>query len=67
MIFRTGSVLIVGKCDENILYKVYNFIKDILMKEYNNIGINITEDSNKNQLSKFNKKRKKKYVMIEKI
>ena len=37
MIFRTGSVLIVGKCDEYILYLVYNFLKNILTNEYVNI------------------------------
>ena len=39
MIFRTGSVLIVGKCDDNILKKVYNFIKDLLIEEYPNIHV----------------------------
>jgi len=34
MIFRTGSVLIVGKCDEDILMIVYNFLKEILYNEY---------------------------------
>lgn len=34
MIFRTGSVLIVGKCNETILHHVYNFIKNILIKKY---------------------------------
>jgi len=37
MIFRTGSVLIVGKCDENILYVIYEFLKNILKTEYPNI------------------------------
>jgi len=37
MIFRTGSVLIVGKCDENILYIIYDFLKNILTTEYSNI------------------------------
>jgi TATA-box binding protein (TBP) (component of TFIID and TFIIIB) len=35
MIFRTGSVLIVGKCDESILYIIYEFLKEILLTEYN--------------------------------
>ena len=39
MIFRTGSILIVGKCDEETLYKVYNFIKEILENEYKKIYI----------------------------
>jgi hypothetical protein len=34
MIFRTGSVLIVGKCTELILYVIYAFIKNILSSEY---------------------------------
>ena len=37
MIFRTGSVLIVGKCTETILYNAYNFIVNILSKNYNTI------------------------------
>ena len=37
MIFRTGSVLIVGKCDENVLFIIYDFLKIILNNEYKNI------------------------------
>ena len=37
MIFRTGSVLIVGKCDENVLMIIYEFLKIILNNEYTNI------------------------------
>jgi hypothetical protein len=37
MIFRTGSVLIVGKCDENVLIIIYEFLKIILNNEYKNI------------------------------
>jgi TATA-box binding protein (TBP) (component of TFIID and TFIIIB) len=37
MIFRTGSVLIVGKCDENVLILIYDFLKIILNNEYKNI------------------------------
>ena len=37
MIFRTGSVLIVGKCNMIVLNKIYLFIKDILESEYKNI------------------------------
>ena len=29
MIFRTGSILIVGKCNETILFKIYEFLKNI--------------------------------------
>ena len=34
MIFRTGSILIVGKCSENVLYYIYNYLKKILSDEY---------------------------------
>lgn len=39
MIFRTGSVLIVGNCDETILRYIYAFIKRMLHKEYHKISI----------------------------
>jgi hypothetical protein len=34
MIFRTGSVLIVGMCDENILQDIYQFLKALLKEEF---------------------------------
>jgi hypothetical protein len=37
MIFRTGSVLIVGRCDENVLLIIYEYLKIILHNEYKNI------------------------------
>tara|TARA_B100000424_G_scaffold105607_1_gene79516 strand:+ start:4353 stop:5486 length:1134 start_codon:yes stop_codon:yes gene_type:complete len=37
MIFRTGSVLIVGNCTERILRFVYDFIKKMLQDEYLNV------------------------------
>ena len=39
MIFRTGSVLIVGNCSESILRYIYAFIKQMLYKEYYKITI----------------------------
>lgn len=38
MVFRTGSILIVGKCDENILNIIYDFLVHILRDEYKNIS-----------------------------
>jgi hypothetical protein len=38
MIFRTGSVLIVGKCDENVLLIIYEFLKTMLANEFSQIG-----------------------------
>ena len=37
-IFRTGSVLISGKCTEKTLHVIYRFIVDILKTEYHNIA-----------------------------
>jgi len=37
MIFRTGSVLIVGKCDDVQLNTIYQFLVKVFHDEYNNI------------------------------
>ena len=66
MIFRTGSVLMVGKCDEPTLYQIYEFLKNLLCVEYNLIhysNIN-SNDINKNKTVK-EKKLKKKIIYIE--
>ena len=39
MIFRTGSCLIVGNCTEKVLRFVFEFIKNLLIREYANICI----------------------------
>ena len=55
MIFRTGSILIVGKCTEKVLYIIYDFIVDILAKEYTNIFDNtkiITKGTIKRKFAK---------------
>jgi TATA-box binding protein (TBP) (component of TFIID and TFIIIB) len=38
MIFRTGSVLIVGMCDEIILHSIYEFLKKMLIDEFHIIS-----------------------------
>ena len=63
MIFRTGSVLIVGKCDENVLLNIYEFLKNILIHEKNKIcQINTTNintyDKNTSSLLLKDKKKK---------
>lgn len=58
MIFRTGSVLIVGKCDnEDIINEIYHFIKNILEGEYLEIYAN-SKDEECEDLKKTNKKKK---------
>ena len=47
MIFRTGSVLIVGNCCETILNIIYEFLKIIFMDEYKEIMIENSSQSNK--------------------
>lgn len=37
MLFRTGSILIVGKCNEAILNVIYQFICSVLATEYSTI------------------------------
>jgi hypothetical protein len=59
MVFRTGSILIVGMCDEYVLYKIYDFLKELLSKEFHTINQKvITEDIkvNKNKKKKIRKK-----------
>lgn len=38
MVFRTGSVLIVGKCTESVLDEIYVYLKELLKQEYREIG-----------------------------
>tara|TARA_Y100000591_G_C21749833_1_gene654122 strand:+ start:60 stop:1145 length:1086 start_codon:yes stop_codon:yes gene_type:complete len=56
MIFRTGSVLIVGHCDETILYKIYDFLKNILTIEYKNVKIDAPTKKTKPKVKKVWKK-----------
>ena len=62
MIFRTGSVLIVGKCEEDVLIKIYEFIKDILYDEFKSIY-----EMDKPKVEKIiGKKKIKRNIMINK-
>ena len=58
MIFRTGSILIVGKCNEDVLKIIYNKIKNILTEEYGNIYQEgyIEQDDQKEKKKKIRKK-----------
>lgn len=63
MIFRTGSILIVGHCDESVLICVYNFLKNILLTEFDEINIAVENDINEKKVKK--KKLKKKTIMVK--
>ena len=64
MIFRTGSVLIVGKCDENVLMIIYEFLKVVLNNEYKNISQkNVEHNTNNLKDNKKTKIRKKNIIV----
>jgi hypothetical protein len=68
MIFRTGSVLIVGRCDENVLMIIYEFLKIILINEYKNISqknIKICGDESVAVVKDKKKKIRRKNITIE--
>lgn len=65
MIFRTGSVLIVGMCDEEVLMEIYTFLKNLLKVEFKGICQKII--TNELLLSKNkNKKVRKKIINVTK-
>jgi hypothetical protein len=67
MIFRTGSVLIVGRCDENVLFVIYEYLKVIFRNEYKNIcqkNIKVNEDGEMILKDK-KKKTRRKNITIE--
>ena len=63
MIFRTGSVLIVGMCEEDVLIKIYEFLKQLLHDEFENICQGLV-DSNNNHIKDKNKKIRKKIITV---
>ena len=68
MIFRTGSVLIVGKCVESELIEIYDFLKQLLEDECNNIIQNIDLSGNTvKSKKKVAKKIKKKIRLLNNV
>ena len=64
MIFRTGSVLIVGKSTDDELYKVYNLLKNILIENYELICENSDEPSVEHSVNQKQIKIKKKIIYL---
>jgi TATA-box binding protein (TBP) (component of TFIID and TFIIIB) len=62
MIFRTGSILIVGHCSETVLICVYKFLKNILLTEFSEINIAANDISGKKEKKK---KLKKKTILVK--
>ena len=57
MIFRTGSILIVGMCDDSVLYVIYEFLKVLLVNEYSKINqVNVHNHIVKDKKRKIRKK-----------
>lgn len=56
MVFRTGSCLIVGNCNERILNFVYDFIKQMLHDEYPHIHVVNVDINTKIKTKKIRKK-----------
>ena len=65
MIFRTGSVLIVGMCEESTLNSIYVFIKNILKTEFTHICQGLIIGKYGNLKEKIKKIRKKKIIIID--
>jgi len=63
MIFRTGSILIVGKCSDEELFNTFDFIKALLKENYNDIHDSYI-DSNKQENKVKVKKKKKKIIFV---
>nr|QFG74986.1 MAG: transcription factor TFIID [Megaviridae environmental sample] len=61
MIFRTGSILIVGKCKDEELMIIYNYFKTLLEKEYLSIYQEHVADTD----IPIKKTMRKKYILIQ--
>lgn len=67
MIFRTGSVLIVGMCNDDVLLEIYKFLKTLLKTEFQHICQKVITPEMAVQKVKKHKLRKKTiYISTEK-
>ena len=64
MIFRTGSVLIVGMCEENVLIEIYEFLKTLLRAEFNEICQGLIDLELHNSIKNKKKKIRKKIITV---
>ena len=65
MIFRTGSILIVGMCDEDVLQVVFNFIKRVLKEEFTNICQRLATQEELSFVKKKNSKVRKRFILFD--
>jgi hypothetical protein len=64
MIFRTGSVLIVGMCEENVLNVIYDFLTKLLKTEFGQICQSVFDEGHVILKDKKKKIRKKTIVIM---
>jgi hypothetical protein len=65
MIFRTGSILIVGMCDEEVLEFVYQFLKQLLFNEFAHVHQRIITDDDIQSTKPKKTKLRKKIITFE--
>ena len=67
MIFRTGSVLIVGMCNDDVLLEIYKFLKILLKTEFQHICQKvITPEMTVQKVKKHKLRKKTIYISTEK-
>lgn len=64
MVFRTGSVLIVGMCEENVLVEIYEFLKTLLKTEFSEIYQGLIDMESHNLIKNKKKKIRKKLITV---
>ena len=64
MIFRTGTILIVGMCEENVIQNIYERIKEILTQEYAQISLSDIDDKTLKPI-KIKKSRKRTIIVTK--
>ena len=64
MIFRTGSILIVGMCEEYVLYSIYEFLKNLLQVEFPQINQKINSSHESTMVKDKKKKIRRKNIIV---
>ena len=64
MIFRTGSILIVGMCEEYVLYSIYEFLKNLLRIEFLQINQKINSSHESTMVKDKKKKIRRKNIIV---
>jgi TATA-box binding protein (TBP) (component of TFIID and TFIIIB) len=64
MVFRTGSVLIVGMCEEYVLYSIYEFLVNLFKTQFLNIVQHLVPITDVKEKDK-KKKMRRKIILID--